>query len=153
MAYEWTNHYAKLFCDFLIAADAASGIPNVQALPRTHQMQTGKLTRPSLHVACEAKESNHRSIFAGDVLVTLRIAVKKEGEQPEEAAVQMEAIQRWLANDEKWAAFIATLPLERRTGWSITHKRIELNIESEDDEEKHTRDITQRIQIRAIAKR
>ncbi len=155
MAYEWTNHYAKLFCDFHLAGalDVQSNLPGIEVLPRAHQMKTGQLKRPSVVFTCVAKESNHRAIFAGDVLMTLRIALTKDGEQPVEADQWMEASQRWFANEEKWAAFIRTLSVADRTGWSISHKRIELNVETETDDEKHTRDITLRIAIRAIAKR
>lgn len=152
-AVEWTSHYATLYRNYLAAAPEDSGIPDLTVLPKRKQDDTAKLKRPRIIVTCEARESNHRAIFAGRVKITLGIQLTKDGEEPAEAALWLAAIDAWLRDEAKWKAFIQSLSIAERTGWAFMHAPRIGPLETDTDEEKHTRDFTIPLDLRALAKR
>lgn len=143
MAADWTSHFSRLYCNFLVAA------PELAGLVKTDQDKTGKLERPRLVVKCLKLSTNHPKMWKGELQIQHCIQVTQDGDEPDTAAEINAAITARLADAEAWRAFIQAMPVQDRTGWMITRAMLG-QWDHEDDEEKHTRDYLLVIELGAI---
>lgn len=148
-ATEWTTHFSKLYRDYLSAAPPESGIPDLTALPKRTRDDTAKVKLPRIVVSCDKRESSHPKIYKATVEVMHCIAISRDGNEPSVAAEVNAAIVALLNNSEAWRAFIQAKPIPERTGWMITRATVG-HWESDDDEEKKTREYTLSVELTAV---
>jgi hypothetical protein len=151
MPADWPTRFATLWRNFLAAAPPETGIPGLANLPKKTSTDTSKLKRPRIIVTCEQIPTAHPREFKGTVKIVHGIKVTPDGGEPAEAATVNEALVAYLRDDAAWLAFIQTLPLEERAGWRVVRARVQ-NIETETDEENHTRDFTIPVTLYVVTK-
>lgn len=150
MALDWTQHFSKLYRDYLAAAPVESGI--AAALPKRTMEDTAKLKRPFIVVECDAKESSHRSEFKGVVKIRYGYKTKEDGTDPADATALVTAIQGRLDDEAAWRAFILAKPIAERTGWQILFRN-PMPADIDTDEAERTREHTIKVSLHAVCPR
>ena len=148
-----THDLAGVFAGYF-SDPAWTGLPAADRLPRVAMADDAEKRRPLLEFRAEEEDepmAGHYQARKMKLVIELRAALRKEDESAEgaeagrmtraEAGEHLAAARARLLDTEALRAWLAGLPLERRTGWQLQRPPRPLAEEAELDGEARTLDL------------
>lgn len=123
----WPVHFAKHFCDYVIAGAGADDIPAVEDMRMSHQESAAIDKPPSLLVSCMPTGDSYAgkgkaALFKAIVHFRVRVDVTAGSESTLGPSV-IAAIENRLLDDDAWASWTLEIDESLRTGWMILVRR------------------------------